>query len=76
MRFNIAKSCSLIGKTRLLLSFSACMYTVLRCTSMSTHLRRWASPIRAAVSFKNCKKVAVFGLPACISASNSCSVGM
>jgi len=43
---------------------------------MCIHLSFSSSPILAAVSLSVCRSVAVFGLPAVISVSSSCSVGM
>ena len=74
--FSIADSFVDAGNMRLLLPFSAVMYTVLRSASRCVHLRASISPILAPVSLSSCSSAAVFGCPALIRLSISCSVGM
>jgi len=66
----------LIGNILSLLPFSAVMWMVLRCSSMSIHLSCMASPMRAPVSLSSWRKADVLVLPADMSESISCSVGM
>ena len=66
-----------IGINRGRLPFSGwLMATVLFCVSMSLCVTATASPIRAAVSFRNCSSVARVGFDAAMSWSISVSVGM
>jgi len=74
--FSMASSLMLAGNMRLLLPFSAVMYTALRSWSTCVHFKNSVSPILAPVSLSSCRSAAVFGLPALIRLSISCSVGM
>jgi len=72
----MARSLTLAGSILLLLPFSAVMYTVLRSVSRCCHFKNSISPILAPVSLSSCSSAAVFGCPALIRLSISCSVGM
>lgn len=72
----MSMSLGLIGRILGLLPFSGVMLIVLLCVSMSVHLTRSISPILAPVSLSDCRRHAVFGLPALIRVSSSSSVGI
>jgi len=74
--FSMANSFGDAGNMRLLLPFSAVMYMALRSVSTCCHFKNSISPILAPVSLSVWSSAAVFGCPALIRLSISCSVGM
>lgn len=75
--FSIVRSLLDIGISRGKLPFSGWFIaTVLLLVSMSIHVTAIASPMRVAVSFRNCRSGARVRPDADIKLSISCSVGM